>query len=108
MLTVVLEDWLYVVTVNVAMFELAGTVTVAGTVATEEFEVDSNTTVPPDGAGPESVTVPVRLLPPTAVVGATATALTVSDEEVPGVMVTGEPSFSPFRLAAIITVAFDV
>ena len=54
-----------VVTGNVALALLPGTVMVAGTVADEGLLLDSDTTAPPLGAGPLSVTVPVEPLPPT-------------------------------------------
>jgi hypothetical protein len=60
-----------VVTVNVALVALAGTVTLPGTVAAELL-LDSVTCAPPPGAGPTSVTVPVELVPPATVVGLSA------------------------------------
>jgi hypothetical protein len=57
-----------VVTVNVALALPAGTVTLAGTVAAELL-LDSDTIVPPAGAAPLSVTVPVEGFPPTTEVG---------------------------------------
>jgi len=56
------------VTVNVAEVALAGTVTLAGTVA-EGLLLDSVTTVPPGSPKPLRVTVPIELAPPTTVVG---------------------------------------
>ena len=53
-----------VVTVNVALVLPLDTVTLDGTVATEVLLLDSDTTAPPLGAGPLSVTVPVEGLPP--------------------------------------------
>jgi hypothetical protein len=47
----------------------ADTVTLAGTVAVEELSLDNDTTAPPEGAGPFSVTVPVEGLPPTTLDG---------------------------------------
>jgi hypothetical protein len=52
-------------TVKVAVFVAAATVTLAGTVATAVFELASVTTVPPAGAFPSRVTVPVAEAPPT-------------------------------------------
>jgi hypothetical protein len=51
-----------VVTVNVAVFEPAPTVTLEGTLA-ELFELERATTTPPVGALPVSVTVPVDVAP---------------------------------------------
>ena len=56
---------------NVALALPPGTVTVAGTFATEVLLLDSVTTTPPLGAGPLSVTVPVEPLPPTTEDGLT-------------------------------------
>ena len=58
-----LEDGRVVEIVNCAVFDPAATVTLAGTVAYDELD-DSCTTVPPVGAVPVSVTVPVTELPP--------------------------------------------
>ena len=63
--TAVVLDTATVVTGNVAVILPPGTVTLAGTVATEGLLLDSVTTTPPLGAGPLSVTVPVEPLPPT-------------------------------------------
>ena len=51
------------------------TVTVAGTLAAEIFELATDTTAPPDGATAVRVTVPVPDCPLTMVVGKTETAL---------------------------------
>ena len=58
-----------VVTVNVALVLPADTVTLEGTVATEVELLERVTAVPPVGAGPESVTVPVEGEGPMTVVG---------------------------------------
>lgn len=70
MVAVALLATVMLVTVNVAVVELAATVTEAGTVAADVLLLERDTTAPPVGAGPLSVTVPVELaLPPTTVVG---------------------------------------
>ena len=66
-----------VVTVKVAVVAVAGTVTVAGTVATEGVLLVRVTMVPPVGAAALKVTVPVEGLPPMTVAGLTETVLTV-------------------------------
>lgn len=69
MLGVLLAFTGLVLTMKLAVVELAATVTLAGTVATEVLLLDSVTTVSPDGAGASSVTVPVDELPPFTEVG---------------------------------------
>jgi hypothetical protein len=60
-----------VVTVNVALVALAGTVTLPGTVAAELL-LDSVTCAPLAGAGPFSLTVPVgEAVPPVTLAGLT-------------------------------------
>lgn len=59
-------------TVNVLLIEPAGTVTVAGTVTPARL-LESETTIPPVGALLDNVTVPVELLLPTTLDGATET-----------------------------------
>jgi hypothetical protein len=53
-----------VATTNVALVEPAGTVTDAGTVAAAVLSLAKDTTAPPAGAGPFSVTLPVEPVPP--------------------------------------------
>jgi hypothetical protein len=55
--------------VNVALLAFAATVTDAGTVAAAVLLLVSVTTVPPVGAGPVRVTVPVLFVPPVTEVG---------------------------------------
>jgi hypothetical protein len=66
-----------VLTVNVALLAPAATVAVAGTVAAAVLPLISETTAPPVGAGPLSVTVPVEGDPPVTLVG-----FNVSEESV--------------------------
>ena len=70
-----------VVTVKVAEFAPAETVTEDGTVASELLD-DRLTAAPPLGALPVRVTVPVNCVPPTIVEGAS-----VTDEGIGGVTV---------------------
>ena len=62
-----------VVAVKVALVALAATVTFAGTVAALLLLCNA-TEIPPVGAGPVRVTVPVEELPPTTDVGFMLTA----------------------------------
>ena len=70
--TAVEPDTTLVVTANVALLAPAATVTLAGTVAADVLSLDSDTTAPPTGAGPLSVTVPVEGLPPARWTGSPA------------------------------------
>src|SRR5207249_3448726 len=54
---------------NLALNEPAGTVTLAGRLATAALVLDSDTAAPPDGAPDVSATVPVEPLPPTTLAG---------------------------------------
>ena len=58
-----------VLTVNVALVAPAPTVTPEGTWAADVLLLESETTAPPDGAGPLSVTVPVELCVPPVTLG---------------------------------------
>ena len=64
-----------VVTVKLALVAPAGMVTLAGTLAEPGSWLDRLTTVPPVGAAPGRLTVPVEGLPPVTLAG-----LTVNDE----------------------------
>ena len=64
-------------TMNVALLAPAATVTVAGTVAVDVLPLERETTAPPVGAGPLSVTVPGEGAPPVTLVG-----FSVSEETV--------------------------
>ena len=59
----------WVVTVKVRLVVPAVTVTLAGTVAAAVLLLESATTLPPDGAAADSVTVPVDDVPPVTVMG---------------------------------------
>jgi hypothetical protein len=73
MVTTAGEETTLELTVKVAVVALAATVTLLGTVAAAVLLLDKVTTVPPVGAGPFRVTVPVELvLPPVTVVGLSA------------------------------------
>lgn len=73
------------VTANVAEVAPCATATLAGTPAAAEFELDSDTTAPPDGAAAVNVTVPVPDCVLAIVFGLTATPLIAAGS---GLMVT--------------------
>src|SRR5437870_3512477 len=81
--TEVLDAPADVVTMNVAELPPAAIVTLAGTLATEGLLLDSATTIPPAGARPLRVTVPVEELP-----ASTAEGESVNDDGTGGSMVT--------------------
>jgi hypothetical protein len=78
-------------TVNVALVDPAGTVTLGGTVAAAVLLLDSETAKPPDGAADVSVTVPVAGSGPTIVVGLTLSADSDGDVDGGGVERTVQP-----------------
>jgi hypothetical protein len=70
---VLLEVTAYVVTVKVAVVAPAATVTEDGGLATLVRLLDRVTTIPPAGAGPVKVTVPIEGVPPATEVGSRLT-----------------------------------
>ena len=104
-----------VVTVNVAVVAPTATVTDAGTVAVEVFELERKIGTPPVGAAGEIVTVPVALLPPTTVVGASVTPVgrgaVVTSEllavETPTVAVIVVPTSLPTATVVAVNVAVE-
>ena len=76
--TVLFNVTVFVLTVKVAVIEPADTVVLEGTVATPVLLLVSVTTVPPDGAGPFRVTVPVEVPPPFTDVGFSETEVSVA------------------------------
>lgn len=83
MTDVTVESGLNVLTVNVALVEPAGMVTLDGTFAKAVLLLESATTTPPEGAGALRVTLPVEESLPCTLVG-----LSVSDDNIgpaPGV-----------------------
>ena len=75
-----------------ALLAPPATGTLAGTVAAEVLSLDKDTTAPPPGAGPLSVTVPVEELPPTTLVGFTPRELNPTGG---GVTVSGAVRVTP-------------
>jgi len=96
MLTVVDAATALVPTVNVALVAPAATATLDGTLAAAVLLLDSATTVPPDGAAPLSVTVPVEdCTPPTTLVGFTESEESVGAGGGAGVTVSGADLVAP-------------
>src|SRR5438477_6323099 len=94
-----------VLTVRVAVFDPAATVTLAGTEAEDGFELESVTTAPPAGALAVSVTVPVEVVPPRTLAG-----LSVTDESAAagcGVTVSGAVFVVPLYEPEIMTFCVD-
>jgi hypothetical protein len=93
-----------VVTVNVAVIALAGTVTLAGTWAAEVLLLERLTTAPPLGAGLLSVTVAVDDVAPRTVVGFSVREVRVAA----GVIVIFEDTVLPPYVADIATIVVEV
>jgi hypothetical protein len=98
--TVVVLETVWVVTVKVVDVLPAGTVTLEGTVATEVRLLESVTTEPPVGAGPERVTVPVEGVLPLTVVGLSVKELSVG-EFTASVAVFAAPPYVPVIVADV-------
>ena len=90
-----------VFTVKSAVMLPAGTVTLAGTVATEVVPLVSITSAPPAGAGPLKVTVPVAEL-----VSATVAGLRVTDDAVTWFTTNVANLLTPLSEAVIVAVRF--
>lgn len=90
------------VTVKVALNAPAGTVTLAGTVAIAVLLLDRVTLLPPEGAGPSSVTVPVEVAPPVTEVG-----LRLSEAMFGGSTSSLTVRLMPPKLAVIVERVFD-
>ena len=86
-MTEVADTTLPALTVNVAEVAPFATVTLDGTLASVEFELESDTTAPPEGAAAVIVTVPVVEPPLAIVLGLTAT-LVIAAAAGGGLMVT--------------------
>lgn len=91
-----------VVIEKVAEVAPAVTVTTAGTVAADVLLEFSVTKIPPDGATPLSVTVPVEAVPPVTVVGYSDTPITAGAEMVSDAALDEVPN------AAVIVAIVDV
>jgi hypothetical protein len=68
-----------VVIVKVVLVAAAGTTTVPGTCATDEFELVKVIVAPPLRAGPLRVTVALAIFPPGTLAGVKVKELTVGD-----------------------------
>jgi hypothetical protein len=91
-----------VVTVKVTEVAPCGTVTAAGTLAAEGFELESDTTAPPEGAAAVRVTVPVLDWPLTIVLGLTERLLSAAAGGLtvrPNVAVT--PEYEPVSVTEV-------
>src|SRR6266850_7382639 len=93
MLTPVDAATALIVTLNVALVALAGTVTLGGT-ATAALLLESVTCAPPAGAAALSVAVPVAVPPPVTLVGFTASTESAGATEAPGTRIARQRSTS--------------
>ena len=91
------------VTVNVALVAPAGTVTLAGTVATAVLLLLSETGAPADGAAPERVTVAVDVAPPVTVPGLRLSAETETAGPPAGCTVRLVERVTPAPVAEMVT-----
>jgi hypothetical protein len=107
--TDVCEVTVPVVTLNVALVEPAGTVTLAGTVAAASLS-ESVTAIPPEGAGPVKVTVPVveEALVPVTVLGLRLTEATVGGLTVRVALADELPKVAPIVAAVAVVTAVVV
>ena len=80
-----------VVTLNVAVLAFGAIVTLAGTLAAAVLLLPNETSAPPAGAGPFSVTVPVDELPPRTDVGLKDTELSVAAVTVKVAVLVSDP-----------------
>ena len=93
---------------KVALLAPAATVTVAGTVAIAVFPLDSETTTPPAGAMPVSLTVPVEGFDPTTEVGFKVIALSVGGVTVRVAEPVVAPPFAEIAAVDTLVTAFVV
>ena len=94
---------------NEAELELADTVTVGGTDAAAVWELKREMLSPPEGAGPERVTVPTTLLPPVTVAEDSDRLVSVGGPgEPPGVTAISTERLSPFRVVVTLPVVFEL
>jgi hypothetical protein len=98
--TLVVKTTGSVLTVKVAVVEYAGMVTLEGTMAANPLLLDKNTTAPPAGAGPSSVTVPVEEPPPVMLEG-----FNVSDMSTGGRTISEADWVTPLFVAKMVTEA---
>ena len=98
---------LLVETVKVALWAPAGTVTLAGTVATPVLLLVNVTTVPPGGATSSSITVPCEVLPPLTEVGLSANRPTPTGEGAGFTLSVADPVAPPVEAVKVTRVWND-